>query len=97
MSVDEWLRRYGMGRKGVQQSAMLTRLSALQSPRLTQTAKGGKRMAIKPRKMSLPHILTLLKLCGGLLSGRRQGRQCCMPESTWLHVMWAPGTRDFVT
>jgi hypothetical protein len=34
------------------------RLSALQMPRFTQTAIGGKRMAMRPRKMSLPHMLS---------------------------------------
>ena len=38
-------------------SAMLIRLSALQMPLLTQTASGGKMMAMMPRKMSLPHII----------------------------------------
>ena len=46
----------------VQHRAMLIRLSALQMPRLTQTAMGGKRMAMRPRKMSLPHMLVV----GGL-------------------------------
>jgi len=36
---------------------MFMRLSAEQMPLLTQTASGGKRMAIRPRKMSLPHML----------------------------------------
>ena len=36
---------------------MLIKLSALQMPLLTQTARGGKRMASKPRKMSLPHMM----------------------------------------
>lgn len=35
------------------------RESAEQRPRLTHTARGGKRMAIRPRKMSLPHILLI--------------------------------------
>lgn len=39
------------------QSAMLMRLSAEQMPLFTQTASGGKRTAIRPRKMSLPHIV----------------------------------------
>lgn len=39
------------------QSAMFMRLSAEQIPLFTQTASGGKRMAMRPRKMSLPHIL----------------------------------------
>jgi hypothetical protein len=32
------------------------RLSAEQMPLLTQTASGGKRTAMSPRKMSLPHM-----------------------------------------
>ena len=40
----------------VQHKAILIKLSALQMPLLTQTAMGGKRMARRPRKMSLPHI-----------------------------------------
>ena len=39
------------------QSAIFMRLSAEQIPLFTQTASGGKRMAMRPRKMSLPHIL----------------------------------------
>ena len=46
----------------VQQSAILMTLSALQMPRFTQTAMGGKRMAMSPRKMSLPHMLSLHSL-----------------------------------
>lgn len=46
------------GRKPKQQRQMLMRESAEQTPRLIQTAMGGKRMAIKPRKISVPqHIL----------------------------------------
>ena len=45
-----------LGEVNVQHRAILIKLSALHIPRLTQTASGGKRMAIKPRKMSLPHI-----------------------------------------
>lgn len=44
-------------RYGLLHSAMLIRLSAEQMPLLTQTARGGKIMATRPRKMSLPHIL----------------------------------------
>jgi hypothetical protein len=36
---------------------MFMRLSAEQMPLFTQTASGGKRMATRPRKMSLPHML----------------------------------------
>jgi hypothetical protein len=39
------------------QSAMLIRLSAEQMPLLTHTASGGKRTAMSPRKMSLPHMV----------------------------------------
>jgi hypothetical protein len=39
------------------QSAMFMRLSAEQIPLFTHTASGGKRMATRPRKMSLPHML----------------------------------------
>jgi hypothetical protein len=39
------------------QRQMLIRESAEQIPHLTQTAMGGKRMAIRPRKMSVEHIL----------------------------------------
>jgi hypothetical protein len=42
---------------GLLQSAMFMRLSAEQMPLLTQTASGGKMMATRPRKMSLPHML----------------------------------------
>lgn len=53
---------------------MLITLSAEQIPRFTQTAIGGKMMAIKPRKMSLPHMLIaflvyLEVLLGGCLLG----------------------------
>jgi hypothetical protein len=41
------------------QSAMFMRLSAEQIPLFTQTASGGKMMATRPRKMSLPHMLKL--------------------------------------
>ena len=46
-----------VGRGNVQHSAMLMRLSALHKPRFTHTASGGKRIAIRPRKTSEPHIL----------------------------------------
>jgi hypothetical protein len=36
---------------------MFMRLSAEQIPLFTHTASGGKRMATRPRKMSLPHML----------------------------------------
>lgn len=36
---------------------MLIRLSAEQRPLLTQTAMGGNKIAIRPRKMSLPHMV----------------------------------------
>ena len=42
--------------------AMLMRESAEQRPRLTHTASGGKRMAIRPRKMSLPHMLLVMRI-----------------------------------
>ena len=42
------------------QRQMLMRESAEQIPHLTQTAIGGKRMAMRPRKMSVEHIL---KVC----------------------------------
>jgi len=41
------------------QSAIFMRLSAEQIPLFTQTASGGKMMATRPRKMSLPHMLEL--------------------------------------
>lgn len=41
----------------LQQRAMLIRLSAEQMPRFTHTAMGGKRMATRPRKISLPHMV----------------------------------------
>lgn len=47
------------GSGGVQQRAMFMRESALQIPRFTQTAMGGKRMAMRPRKTSLPHMVGL--------------------------------------
>lgn len=37
--------------------------SAEQMPVLTQTGSGGKRMAKKPRKMSVEHIVVLVVLC----------------------------------
>lgn len=36
---------------------MLIKLSAEQRPLFTQTASGGKIMAMRPRRMSLPHML----------------------------------------
>lgn len=39
------------------QRQMLIRESAEQIPHLTQTAMGGKRIAIRPRNMSVEHIL----------------------------------------
>ena len=38
----------------------LIRLSAEQRPRFTHTARGGKKMAMTPRKMSLPHMVLLV-------------------------------------
>ena len=49
--------RCSIAKYGLLQSAMLIRLSAEQMPLFTQTARGGKIMATRPRKMSLPHIL----------------------------------------
>jgi len=54
MMYHAW-RRPGMNPR--QHRRMLMRESAEQRPVLTQTARGGKRMAIKPRKMSEEHIL----------------------------------------
>lgn len=51
------------GRKPSMQRRMLIRESAEQRPRLTQTARGGNRMAIKPRKISDEHIFDLLDVC----------------------------------
>lgn len=36
------------------------KLSTLQMPRLTQTARGGKRMATMPKQMSAPHMMSVL-------------------------------------
>lgn len=55
----------------VQHSAKLMRLSAEHRPRLIQTAIGGKRMAINPRKMSDPHIVGSV----GVLVGRSKGSE----------------------
>lgn len=44
------------GRKPRQHRRMLISESAEHIPRFTHTARGGKRMAIKPRKMSEEHI-----------------------------------------
>jgi len=52
------------------QRQMLMRESAEQMPHLTQTAIGGKRMAIKPRKRSEEHIamfVTVSSVDEGLL------------------------------
>jgi hypothetical protein len=40
---------------------MLMKLSALQRPRFTQTAIGGKKMAMMPRQMSLPHMISVIE------------------------------------
>lgn len=48
------------------QRQMLIKESAEQMPRLTQTARGGKRMAIKPRNKSVEHISDDLLLLGVL-------------------------------
>ena len=49
--------RFRTSKYGLLQSAMLIRLSAEQMPLFTQTARGGNKMATRPRKMSLPHIV----------------------------------------
>jgi hypothetical protein len=42
---------------------MLMMLSALQRPRFTHTAMGGKKMAMMPRQMSLPHMVAVGGCC----------------------------------
>lgn len=49
--------RFRATKYGLLQSAMLIRLSAEQMPLFTHTARGGNKMATRPRKMSLPHIV----------------------------------------
>ena len=58
---------------------MLMRLSALQIPRLTHTAMGGNKMAMSPRKMSLPHMI--IRLMSDLEKWVR-GR-CCVTPFEW--------------
>lgn len=61
-------------RDNIQHSAMLIKLSALQRPLLTQTAMGGKMMAIKPRKTSEPHIVSMSIKTFGVVGV--EGRMC---------------------
>lgn len=57
--VGMWMQVVSAG-ISVPQRRMLIMLSALQMPLFTQTAMGGKRMAMRPRKMSLPHMVVLV-------------------------------------
>lgn len=71
LSVFEWSVRV----RDIQHSAMLIKLSALHNPRFTQTASGGKMIAIRPRQTSEPHIVSFVFSKGASLMQEGRGRK----------------------